>query len=167
MVRAMAAEQDIHRALRSYCRGVDRIEPAAVLAAFHPDAELRDYQPEPMSVQTFVDEVLASLEQRFSATQHRISNTTIELEGDEAAVVETYVLAFHVSPGRHGDPDRLHTFNGRYIDRFETRGGPWLIARRSLRVDWSRVETLDETMGGSWVTSGRAGNPDPLYDPPA
>ncbi|MFT4989401.1 MAG: hypothetical protein ACI9BK_002175, partial [Acidimicrobiales bacterium] len=50
---------------------------------------------------------------------------------------------------------KLHTFNGRYIDRFERQSDVWKIATRTLRVEWSRIETLDETMGGAWVESGR------------
>lgn len=159
----MAVDEDIHQALRSYCRGIDRLDPAAVLAAFHPGAMLVDYGPEPMTVEAFADYAVGALERRYRATQHRISNTTIEQDG-ETALVETYVLAFHLeSHEADAGPDRLHTFNGRYIDRFESRaGGPWLIASRTLRVDWTRIETIDEPMAGSWVPSGRGGRPDPL-----
>ncbi len=161
---------EIEAALRSYCRGIDRLDAAAVLAAFHPAAELHDYGADPMTVEAFVEYALPALEKRFTATQHRISNTTIERDGDDGgddgddrALVETYVLAFHHQPGDDGAPPRLHTFNGRYVDRFERRAGQWAIARRHLRVDWSRIETVEETMGGAWVASGRAGSPDPVY----
>lgn len=155
---------DVDAALGSYCRGIDRLNAEAVRAAFHPGALLIDYGPEPTTIEAFIERALSALRTRFDATQHRVSNITVDRRGDDLAVVETYVLAFHVQPGDGDDPDRLHTFNGRYIDRFEVRGGPWLIAERTLRVDWSRVETIEETMGGSWVPSGRAGSPDP-FDP--
>ena len=155
--------QQIHNALLSYCRGIDRLDPVAVAAGFHPGAELRDYGAEPMSIETFVDHALASLRKRFSATQHRISNTSIDFDRDATgALVETYVLAFHVSVS-DGDTF-LHTFNGRYIDRFEERDGAWKIAMRTLRNDWSKVEPIDRTMGGTWVASGRVGDSDPLWD---
>lgn len=153
------ADAAIHTALLSYCRGIDRLDPDAVLAAFHPGASLIDYGPEPTSVEAFVDRVLPSLERRFTATQHRITNTAIELDGPRA-LVETYVLAYHVEAG---DTARLHTFDGRYIDGFERRDDVWRIATRTLRVDWSRIETIEETMGGAWIPSGRAGGADPLY----
>ena len=35
---AEGAEAEIHRALRSYCRGIDRLDADDVLAAFHPGA---------------------------------------------------------------------------------------------------------------------------------
>jgi hypothetical protein len=34
-----------------------------------------------------------------------------------------------------------------------------------LRNDWSRVETIEAPMSGSWVASGRGGTPDPLDAP--
>ena len=40
--------------------------------------------------------------------------------------------------------------------------GVWRIAQRTLRNDWSRIETIEATMTGSWVRSGRGGSPDPL-----
>ncbi|MGI9596097.1 MAG: nuclear transport factor 2 family protein [Acidimicrobiales bacterium] len=161
-------ERQINAALLSYCRGIDRLDGAAVLAAFHPGAMLLDYGPEPTTIEAFTERILPSLEERFTATQHRISNTAITVD-QRGALVETYVLAYHVEAGEPAEPggdgaDRLYTFNGRYIDRFESRDGRWRIATRALRCDWSRIETIDATMGGTWVASGRAGTADPLDD---
>ena len=157
--------QQIRNALLSYCRGIDRLDPVVLAAGFHPGAELRDYGAEPMSIETFVEVALASLRRRFISTQHRVSNMSIDFDSDEAgALVETYVLAFHVSAA-DGDGDHLlHTFNGRYIDRFEERYGVWKIATRTLRNDWSKIEPIDRTMRGNWVASGRVGDSDPLWD---
>ena len=151
----------IHDALLRYCRGVDRLDPDSVTAAFHPGARLIDYRPEPMTIEEFAPGVVAALA-RYSATQHRVSNVLIELDDDEGgALVESYTLAFHVEPGDDGD--RLQTFSGRYIDRFEPRDGAWRIVERTLRVDWTRVEPIVDTMGDRWVPSGRGGSPDPIY----
>lgn len=160
-------QHDIHlaigNALRSYCRGIDRLDGALVAAAFHAGAELIDYGPETLRIETFVEHAIASLGRRFVATQHRLSNVTIEIDASSThAKVEAYVLAFHVQ--EDNAKQLLHTFNGRYIDRFELRGGAWKIARRTLRNDWSRVETIHTTMSGTWVPSGRGGMPDPLDD---
>lgn len=154
-----AARAAIHDALASYCRGVDRLDGAAVLAAFHPGAELVDYAPVPITVETFAEQALGVLAARYAATQHRIGNVLIEFDGD-GAVVETYVQATHLEQGAEGD--RLHVFAGRYIDRFTAVGGRWRIARRTLRNDWSTVEPIGERMRGAWPTSARGGTPDPL-----
>jgi hypothetical protein len=154
-------ERAIRNAMLSYTRGIDRLNAALVSAAFHPGADLIDYGPAPMTIEQFVAHAMNSLETKFSATQHRVSNMTIEIADDaKSARVETYVLAFHVQPT--DDKPLLHTFNGRYIDRFELRNGEWRIAKRVLRNDWSRIETIETPMRGSWQASGRAGSPDPL-----
>ncbi|WP_419930774.1 nuclear transport factor 2 family protein [Candidatus Poriferisodalis sp.] len=162
-----AARQQIHDALLSYCRGIDRLRPELISAAFHPGAMLHDYGAEPMSIEQFAQHAPGTLKRKFAATQHRISNTAIEFdsadsEAERVATVESYVLAYHWEEAADGS--RLHTFNGRYIDRFTERGGSWKIARRRLRVDWSKVEPVGATMGDRWVPSGRGDDPDPLWD---
>ena len=151
----------INHALAMYCRGIDRLDGALVASAFHPGAQLIDYRAEPLAIELFVEGAMVSLGKRFTATQHRISNVNAHIDGDFAKV-ETYVLAYHVESVESGQ--RLHTFNGRYIDRFERRNDEWKIAKRTLRCDWTRIEAIDETMPGAWVASGRAGSLDPLND---
>jgi len=150
----------INEALCSYCRGIDRLHKPSIAAAFHPGAVLVDYGPAPATIEQFVDNVVVALGSRFVATQHRISNVSITIDGS-SALVEAYVLAYHVED--NGGDRRLHTFSGRYIDRFEERDGAWKIAQRTLRNDWSNVAPLGDPMG-SWVASGRAGTPDPIFD---
>ncbi len=152
----------IDDALRSYCRGIDRLHVPSLEAAFHPGALLEGYgSGEPTPIEVFVPNVLASLRSRFSATQHRLSNVTVELRGD-TALVESYVLAYHVV--LHEQGRTLITFNGRYIDTFEGRDGDWRIARRQLRVDWSDISPMGEAMQGAYLPSGRDGSPDPVFD---
>jgi SnoaL-like domain len=149
----------IEDALRSYCRGIDRLHGPSIEAAFHPGAMLVDYGAESFTIEAFVPYVLESLARKFVATQHRLSNITVKLDGD-AALVEAYVLATHVAQNDAGRT--MYTFTGRYIDRFENRGGDWRIVHRQLRNDWSSVEPLGEPMTGPYVPSGRAGSPDPF-----
>jgi SnoaL-like domain len=154
----------IENCLRSYCRGIDRLHPPSIAAAFHPGAILIDYGPQPMAIETFVKHAPASLQRNFVSTQHRISNTTVKFNGDHA-VVETYVHAAHVEASSEAARGRrLHTFVGRYIDRFEERNGVWKIARRTLRNDWSTVELMGVSMSGTYVLSGRGDSPDPMWD---
>ncbi len=156
--------EQINDALAWYCRGIDRLDAHAIGRAFHPGATLHDYGPEPMKIEAFVEHALASLGRRFSATQHRISNVLITFDADDRALVETYVLAFHVQPPdtTTGEGELLHRFNGRYIDRFTKVAGEWRIAERTLRNDWSQVEPITARMKGTWPASGRAGTPDPI-----
>tara|TARA_B100000902_G_C27294577_1_gene909176 strand:+ start:1704 stop:2201 length:498 start_codon:yes stop_codon:yes gene_type:complete len=152
---------EIVDALLSYTRGIDRLDKESVISAFHPGATLNNYGPEPMSIEEFVEYALPSLEKRYAATQHRVSNIRVEISQDRA-LVESYVLAYHIESGE--GPTRLHTFNGRYIDTFTLLDGHWKINERSLRNDWSKVENIDEEMAGAsvWVMSDR-NDDDPIY----
>jgi len=148
------AKSAIHSALLRYTRGIDRLDGELVASAFHPGARCIDYGADEMSIEDFVTYAIPRLEAGYTATQHRVSNVAIEFdESGTRAICEAYVLAFHVQTS--DGAERLHTFNGRYIDRFEQRDGDWKIASRVLRVDWSRIEQIDETMGGVWVASAR------------
>ena len=153
---------EIVDALLSYTRGIDRLDKERVISAFHPGAILNNYGPEPMSIEDFVEYALPSLKQRYSATQHRVSNIRIEIKEDRA-LVESYVLAYHVKSSESSK--QLHTFNGRYIDTFALRDAHWKISERFLRNDWSKVDDITEEMAGSsvWVKSRRDAD-DPIYD---
>ena len=153
---------EIVDALLSYTRGIDRLDKESVISAFHPGAILNNYGPEPMPIEDFVEYALPSLKQRYSATQHRVSNIRIEIKEDRA-LVESYVLAYHVKSSESSK--QLHTFNGRYIDTFALRDAHWKISERFLRNDWSKIDDITEEMAGSsvWVKSRRDAD-DPIYD---
>ena len=153
---------EIVDALLSYTRGIDRLDKESVISAFHPGAILNNYGPEPMPIEDFVEYALPSLKQRYSATQHRVSNIRIEIKEDRA-LVESYVLAYHVKSSESSK--QLHTFNGRYIDTFALRDAHWKISERFLRNDWSKVDDITEEMAGSsvWIKSRRDAD-DPIYD---
>ena len=148
--------------LLSYTRGIDRLDKDSVEDAFHPGAVLYNYGPDPMPIEDFISYALPSLRNRYLATQHRVSNIRVEINGDRARV-ESYVLAYHLEAGT--DSKLLHTFNGRYIDVFTRLDGCWKISKRSLRNDWSKVEDITTEMAGSsvWVASSR-NTDDPIYD---
>ena len=160
--RELSQRAEIVDALLSYTRGIDRLDKESVIAAFHPGAILNNYGPDPMPIEDFVEYALPSLEQRYSATQHRVSNIRIEIKEDKA-LVESYVLAYHVKLSESSK--QLHTFNGRYVDTFTLLDGHWKISERFLRNDWSKVEDITDEMAGSsvWVKSRRDVD-DPIYD---
>jgi hypothetical protein len=157
--------EQINEALAWYCRGVDRLDRDAISRAFHPGALLIDYAPEPMPIEVFMKYAFAVLGRKFSSTQHLIGNVLITFLDDHQAMVETYVRACHVQPPDEaaGTGEQLHTFGGRYIDRFTKVRDEWRIAERTLRNDWSHVEPITAHMQGAWLPSGRAGSPDPIY----
>ena len=156
------AEKQIVDCLLSYTRGIDRLDPGAILAAFHPGALLEGYQVDALvPIEDFALPVVERLRKRYSSTQHRLSNTKIDFN-DDGAIAESYILAYHVQPADEDSPERLWTFSGRYIDYFEDRDGQWRIAKRFLRADWTRIETIDEKMPNKFI-SGSRDKDDPIY----
>ena len=156
------AEKQIVDCLLSYTRGIDRLDPDAILAAFHPGALLEGYQVDALvPIEDFALPVIERLRKRYSSTQHRLSNTKIDFN-DDGAIAESYILAYHVQPADEDNPERLWTFSGRYIDYFEDRDGQWRIAKRFLRADWTRIETIDEKMPNKFIAGSR-NESDPIY----
>lgn len=155
--------QQVNDALLRYTRGIDRLDGPLVASAFHAGALLDGYgRPGEMTIEAFVDRAMGSLEAGYRTTQHRLSNVTLRAadpsdDSHRTISSESYVLAVHVRPNPDDPtgPEQLLTFNGRYIDRFEERAGQWRIARRSLRVDWTRIEDIQETMPGAYVPGTR------------
>ena len=131
----LAAHHAITQVLQRYCRGIDRLDLEGVRGCYWPDATdshggfagTRD------EFVAWVEGLLA----RFESTMHFLGNTLIELAGD-AAVAETYALAFH--RGREPKPSLNLIVGVRYVDRFERRGGEWRIAKRVCVTEWSRVD---------------------------
>ena len=56
---------------------------------------------------------------------------------------------------------------GRYVDRFEKRGGEWRIAQRTVVYDWIRQQTMsgesDEARFGVRQPNGARQPADALY----
>jgi SnoaL-like domain len=66
---------------------------------------------------------------------HAIHNLTIEVHGDEA-FSEAYFVAYI---GRaDGGAEYVDAFCGRYIDRWERRGGEWGVVHRDVAREWAR-----------------------------
>ena len=112
----LSQRAEIVDALLSYTRGIDRLDKKSVISAFHPGAILNNYGPEPMPIEDFVEYALPSLKQRYSATQHRVSNIRIEIKEDRA-LVESYVLAYHVKSSEKNSK-QLHAYLQREIYRY-------------------------------------------------
>src|SRR5690606_33772214 len=66
-------------------------------------------------------------------TQHLLGQTYTELDGDRARA-ETHVVSYHRV--NMGSEERDTCIGGRYLDKFEKRGGEWRIAHRLMLYDW-------------------------------
>jgi hypothetical protein len=69
------------------------------------------------------------------ATQHRISNILIELDGDKATA-ESYVWTYHVAEENGVEKEGI--LGGRHHFLLEKRNGEWQIKHRSTVFDWNQ-----------------------------
>ncbi|HVY85584.1 MAG TPA: nuclear transport factor 2 family protein [Caulobacterales bacterium] len=129
-VRALLDKEAIRECFLRYTRGIDRLDVDMIKSAFHEDA----IDNHARGVQGSIDDMLRWwLPQQPSrdATQHFVTNQTIELDGDSAHV-ETYFLVIIKQKAR----EDAALIGGRYADRFERRKGTWRIALRVVLPEW-------------------------------
>lgn len=132
-IDALLDRQDIYDCLVRMQRGTDRFDRGLFLSAFHDDAiiaagpfvgtaaELYDWSSK---LQTMAHK----------GTLHGLLNHHCELDGDSAHT-ETYYLYIAANP----DETNILAA-GRYIDRFERRGGEWKVAARTTLIEWSILQ---------------------------
>ena len=152
------AIQDV---LAQHSRGVDRACEATLKSAYC-DAEWRTAVSTAWRIE-FCEMLPAGIK-RYAATQHSISNTAIDLRGDEARV-ETYVTAYHYLAAEDGDTEM--TYIGRYLDRMEKRGNVWKIAHRRVVMDWNQNAAATAILEGppfDGLARGKRHPDDPLYE---
>lgn len=127
----------IYDLLCDYMRGQDRLDAALHRSVFHDDATTdygEGYRGDADGFVAFAQGVLRP----HGSNHHMIGQVRIDFEGDDLAFGEVYFQAFH-RVDDNGEAKDLFVA-GRYVDRYERRGGAWKIAHRSELVDWVRTE---------------------------
>jgi hypothetical protein len=110
-------------------RGSDRFDRDLFLSSCHPDAVL--------AAGPFVggrEELYdwsAELARNYRTTMHKLMQFTCDIDGD-VAHAETYYLFV----GCLGEETNLLA-GGRYVDRFERRGGVWGLVLRNNFIEWT------------------------------
>ena len=140
--------QEILDVVARYCRGVDRLDRAMVMSAYHPDA-VDDHSMFVGTADEFWTWVQNMHSTHHSSTQHMIGNHLAEIDGD-VAHCETYLSYSGIN--KTGAP--FSAIGGRYIDRMEKRNGKWGIVARQYIVDW--VAPSINTVEGSQTPEGGA-----------
>ncbi|WP_240788686.1 nuclear transport factor 2 family protein [Ramlibacter henchirensis] len=183
VLEAFADELAIRNVLLRWCRAVDRLDCAGMRAVFHPDAVDR-HGP----FEGTVDELIAWISERHRSvafSSHSISNIVVDFNGRDfngsnLAVSESYVRTIQSYPADAGSSLAQLTgqpvsgssagfdmfSSARYVDRFERRDGPWLIARRTVVHDWKRVVPIPQDAPRpkpQWAI-GRRDSRDPLFE---
>jgi hypothetical protein len=138
----LLARQEIYDLLCDYMRAQDRLDPVLHRSVFFDDATT-DYGAYVGGPDGFVAFAQGALTPHL-ANHHMIGQAKIEIEGD-VGFGEIYFQAHHRTLENGEERDLF--ISGRYVDRYERRGGVWKIAHRSERVDWARSEPrADEGM---------------------
>lgn len=155
MSEALLDQLALRDLVMRYCRGIDRRDFAAVRACYHDDAIDEHgamFTGGPDAFVAWLADAMAPWE----CTIHGLTNSLFAVDGDRAEG-EHYVTAFHRTrpPGR-----RTYTVHGRYLDRYERRGGVWRIAHRSLVFDHGEVREVDEAGFAQLSADAPHGTPD-------
>jgi hypothetical protein len=160
-LQTLIDKQALYELVLTYCRACDRRDFALLRTLYHDDA-VDDHGA---MFRGRADEYLAWLPQvmaQFEATVHSVSNALFVVEGDQAQG-EIYTVAYHRT---HPPQPRDIVIGGRYLDRYERRGGRWKFLHRSLALDWCRVEDVDPLAYREFAAgapSGRTDVQDPSY----
>lgn len=141
-LETLAAKQAIRDALSRYCRGLDRMDREMAEDVWHADGTadyLGIYEGTGHGFVEWVWGAHAAMERH----SHQITNVLIELGDDgEHATSESYVtVVLWTLPDAEGRQFEL-VGRGRYLDRWEKRGGRWAIAHRVHVLDLSSEHPL-------------------------
>jgi hypothetical protein len=157
----LIAKQACTELVYKMARGIDRCDETLLRSLFWEDAtdDHGLFNGAASDFITFVLPMLAGM----TSTQHAVCNVLIEVNGDNAAG-ESYFIAQHTLPG---DPPQEMFAAGRYLDRFERRGGIWKFAHRHAVYDWNTSEAQSTSWNAepmkSLLARGARGSADPSY----
>ena len=154
----------IRECMFRYCRGIDRLDEQALRSAYWPDATDR-HGPYSGSATGFIDWAVEKLKTS-ERSVHLVSNMSITLHGNSAGV-ETYFQALQRDRDAQGMLQEVF-LAGRYVDRFEKRGGEWRVAARVVVYDWLRPmgtpEGTEASRFGVRQPVGSRQPTDPVYE---
>ena len=129
----LLAREEIGDVIKRLARGTDRLDAELIESCYHADG-FDDHNVFRGSGADFAKWVLDTLDV-FDATMHFVGSPYIRLDGD-IAQVDTYCVAHHIGKPDDDGAATDMILGLRYVDRFEKRGGTWLIAKRVCSFDW-------------------------------
>ena len=135
-IQVLLDKQEIRDVLMTYCRAIDRVDRELLASVYHPDAD-DDHGPLKGKMVDLIEGIFEGLERLSTTSFHSLSNILVDVDGD-VAHSESYVTACHTATSEQKGK-YVWIFAGRYIDRFERRGGVWKIANRRTVMDWEYI----------------------------
>lgn len=181
----VAARQEIEQVVRRYCRAIDRLDVELLKSVYHPDGT-DSHGNFTGNAHEFAEFIVAELRETVSYGFHTITQSIIDVNDDLAAAESTYIGYHRIPSGwdkiasyfgetyahaaqAAGTLNQEHEYicGGRYLDRFEKRGGSWKIVRRVITNEWLQTgPALGEQHEGkiaAFNLPGARDRNDPLY----
>ena len=160
----LATRETLRDLVMRYCRGVDRRDYALIRSLYWDDAVDDHGEMFCGGPDDYIAWLAPALDQ-LECTIHAISNSLFAVDG-EVAEGEHYSVAFHRTTD---NPRREIVIHGRYLDRYERRGGVWKFARRKIVFDHGYVREVDEegfVAANHGTPIGTGDRSDPSWDFP-
>ena len=135
-IQLMLDQHLLRQAADIYAIGADRRDKALWRQVLAEDCAIEG----PGFTSTGRDNCLLSIDalaQMFRATQHRVHQQMVTIDGD-TAVGETYCTAEHLLPDR----DAVLVWAIRYQDEWRRDASGWCFTRRKLILDWSETRPV-------------------------
>jgi hypothetical protein len=165
MIHARLAALEDQAAIRDLitriARGVDRYDGALLADCIWPDAVIDMGGEKPLSGAAFAAAIKPPTEPR-PGRMHIVSNQHVRVDTD-FAVSESQVMSCQ-DVLDHGQR-RTRIRAGRYLDRFERRGGLWKLSARTMVDEWGRIDPVDQVPVQGRHLGGPAPS-DPSYGSP-
>jgi hypothetical protein len=128
----LAAECEINRVLRRYCRSMDRIDAKLGYSVWHEDG-LADYGELFNGTGRGLIDWALGFHATLESHSHQIGNVLVDVRGDKAAS-ETYFTGGLLARPDEAGKQSLTTARARYLDEWSRRDGVWAIDRRCCVV---------------------------------
>lgn len=157
-------KQAIAEVLYRRARAGDRADAELAHTCYHPGATERHGEFDGLATE-FIDVVSFTRAKPGSPVKgmlHMVTNIQCEFSDAGHAFVESYHVAWcQMTDGIDA------TIGGRYLDKFEKRGGRWAIVHRDVIFDWSRMDPETSKFWDRHPAApflfGQRGAEDPLY----
>jgi len=158
VIRQLADKQAITELIYTYCRAVDRLDVPLGHSVFlkdgYADYGAGYYQGPGRGVIDLICQHHLGLKSH----SHQVSNVIISLDGDDAGS-ESYVTG--TMRMEQGDRQMRLTVCGRYLDRWQRRGGKWGILHRVVVFDHQDMVEVNDLPGHG--LPGARDHSDPSY----
>ncbi|MBY3989934.1 nuclear transport factor 2 family protein [Rhodococcus fascians] len=136
-IRDLLAEREIRRVIQIYCHAVDRRDLALLQTIYHEGAVENHVHYEGDALE-FGPYIFPSLTDRgFRLGNHHVTGILVDIDGDTAKAESYFYSAARrfVDPENEDGDSELSVLSGRYLDKFENRGGSWRIVDRKVVID--------------------------------